>query len=290
MLYFAASIIPFILAVIIQSHRTQYFWTGTRHHMVATYDSLIIGNFYNALLPGNLGEGVRALHQSRRNLLPFIQSFTVVLTEKWLDSIVFVVLVALLFAGKHPINNPVYKALLGVAAGALLLHVIYLTMRVYRPAEKAIWKIVLRIWWPGKLIFRLYAHVNLHLQHLRIHHKLSRYAYLSLVMLFLNCLQYYLLLFAAGVPLQLCTFYIAYLAAVSMMVVVFIPSAPGNIGVIHYGMYLVLIFAAQLYGVTPTADALRSFALFGTFLHFSCFIPEVVLGLLFVIKNRKFLF
>lgn len=289
--YFAGSMLIFLLAVLAQSQRSKCFWKGNPNApQLYTYESLVIGNFYNAVLPGNLGEAVRALHLSRRNGIPFLQTLASVITEKWLDSILYLIFIATLFIGVPPVKDPVYGTLLTIGAAALLLQLLYAAIRKIRTGEQLVWRLAVMLGKAGKYAFKLYLQVNLHIRYLYRSGNLKGFIAFCLAMTALNCAQYYLLLKAAHVPHELCTLYTSYLATVSMMVVAFIPSAPGNLGVLHYGMYLVLIFAAHQYGLSPDSSALRSFALFGTFLHLSCFIPEVLLGSLVVIKERKRLF
>ncbi|MFN8300457.1 MAG: lysylphosphatidylglycerol synthase transmembrane domain-containing protein [Chitinophagales bacterium] len=290
-LYFTGSIAAFLLAVLAQSQRTKCFWKGNTNILTLhTYESLVIGNFYNAVLPGNLGEGVRALHLSRKNNIPFLQSLASVVTEKWLDSYLYLLFIATLFIGLPPIHDPVYHALISVAVLAAVLQVAYLIVRSLRPLEKFAWGLATLLKKPGVWTFKLYLQVNLHIRYLYRSGNLKSFICYCLAMTALNCAQYFLLLKAAQVPPTICTLYTSYLATVSMMVVAFIPSAPGNLGVIHYGMYLVLLFVSNQYNFNPDATALRSYALFGTLLHLSCFIPEVILGALIVIKERKKLF
>ena len=72
-----------------------------------------------------------------------------------------------------------------------------------------------------------------------------------------------------------------------MALVSFIPSAPSNLGVAHYGIYVTLLFSSQINGLPPNPS---QFALAAICIHFSYFVPEVLLGVVFLIKERRRLF
>jgi uncharacterized membrane protein YbhN (UPF0104 family) len=106
----------------------------------------------------------------------------------------------------------------------------------------------------------------------------------------LNALQFLVLLKCAGVTGPVVSIYSVCLISLSMMIIAIIPSAPGNIGVLHYGIYSVLLFAAAQYGVHPEASDLLAYARFAVYVHLSYLIPEVIVGGICLIKERKVVF
>jgi hypothetical protein len=116
------------------------------------------------------------------------------------------------------------------------------------------------------------------------------YFLLCAVFFFLNILQFLLLMKVAGVAEPVAGLYSSFLIAMSIMIIAIIPSAPSNIGVMHYGIYATLILAANQYGLSSDGPSLKSYALFAIYLHLSYVIPEVVLGIIFVVKERRLMF
>ncbi len=290
--FFFGAMAAFVLAVLIQSIRTKLIWRSgkIRFTGMQTYTALIIGNFYNCLLPGNLGEGVRAFYFSKKHQLPFTRSLAVVFTEKWIDAQLFVCLTIVLLIFKGFISHYILYAIICTAVIIILLAIFYYFIRTHRKAEKKLWLRILFLKKTGRFLFSMYWHVNDQIGDMRAKGYLVYFVLLSVTTLLLNMLQFWLLLKAAGVTAPVLGLYSSYFIAVSMMIIAFIPSAPSNIGLLHYGIYSTLIVAANVYGVKPDVIHLQSYALFSVYLHLSYIIPEIGLGVCYVAKERKTLF
>ena len=291
--YFAAAIVVFIFSVWFYSVRAKLFWINrakTNQASVHAYDSLIVGNFYNCLLPGNLGEGVRAWHFSRKNKTTFSRSLAAIIAEKWTDAQMFVVLAILLYLFKPFVSHYILYSIFLTASIVVLLSATYTFLRRNKAAERKIWRLIFRLQKTGRVLYRLYSHTGTHLAGVKTNRYITKYIFLCCIVFFLNLLQFFFLLKAAGVAEPVCSFYTAFLVAASMMIISFVPSAPSNIGVLHYGLYSALVLSAYQYGFSPNNKSLQSFALFGVYVHLSYIIPEVVMGIFFLTKERKFIF
>lgn len=290
--FFAAAIAVFIFSLWLYSLRAKLIWVDETKKGITlhTYSSLILGNFYNCILPGNLGEGVRALHFSRKNGVTFSRSLAAIITEKWLDAQVFGVLVVLLFITKPFMSHFISYCLAYMALIILVLSIIHLFMRRYRKVEKRLWRFVLYLKVVGKFFFKLYYHTNQHLSNMKRNGAISSYILFFGLIFMLNVLQFFFLQKAAGISTPVAGFYSSFLISLSMMIIAFIPSAPSNIGVLHYGVYSALILAARQYGIEPNAPELQSYALFAIYVHLSFLLPEVTLGTIYLFKERKALF
>ncbi len=290
--YFSVAILSFVLATWLQSVRAKLIWLnkGIKQNEIYTYSSLLVGNFYNCLLPGNLGEGIRAWHFSRKNKVPFQKSLAAIVAEKWIDAQFFVLLTLVLFILKPFVNHYVLLTISCTTAVILVLSFIYGLMLYSKRIKKIIWLPVISLKSPGRFLFRMYTYTSQQITGIKTNGWVSHYVLLCMAVLFLNISQFFLLLKAVGIAQPVGGLYSAYIVAVSMMVIVFIPSAPGNIGVLHYGIYSVLILAASQYGVVPTIADLQSYALLGVYVHLSYFIPEVIMGGIFVLLERRLLF
>ncbi len=290
--YFAAAIVVFIFSVWFYSVRAKLFWINSQKNQTSihAYDSLILGNFYNCLLPGNLGEAVRAWHFSRKNKVTFSRSLAAIIAEKWIDAQMFVALAILLYLFKPFVSHYILYSIFLTASIVVLLSATYTFLRRNNAAERKIWRLIFRLQKTGRVLYRLYSHTGTHIDGIKTNRCITKYVFLCCIVFFLNLLQFFFLLKAAGVAEPVCSFYTAFLVVASMMIIAFVPSAPSNIGVLHYGLYSALILAAYQYGLSPDNKSLQSFALFGIYVHLSYIIPEVLLGTLFVIKERKIIF
>ena len=290
--YFIAAIVVFVFATWLQSFRSKLLWIRGDEALsdIHTYRSLIIGNFYNCLLPGNLGEGVRAWHFSRKNSKPISNALAGIVTEKWTDAQMFVPVSLVLLSMKPFVGHYILYAICFTSLLVVVLTIIYTIMRYNRRAEKSAWQLVLLLKKTGRFLYRVYYHTNALLSNLKRNKVLLPYLVLCFAFFILNITQFYFLLKAAGVQYPVDGIYSAYLTALSIMIIVIVPSAPSNVGVLHYGLYSTLVLAAQQYGVHPTAAHLKSYAFFGVLVHLSYFIPEILLGVVFVVKERETIF
>lgn len=290
--YFSAAIAVFVFSLWLYSLRAKLVWMSPtkKSSELSTYSSLILGNFYNSILPGNLGEGVRAFHFARKNKVTFIRSLAAILTEKWLDAQVFAVLVVVLFIIKPFTPHYISYTLVYTSLVVLLLTIIHVFFQRNRELEKWVWHLMLLLKKPGLFLFKAYSNSNSHLRNMRQQGHPWVYVGVFAFIFFLNVMQFYFLLKAAGVSEPVGGMYSAFMIGLSMMIIAFIPSAPGSIGVLHYGLYSVLLFAASLYHIVPDAKALQSYALFGIYTHLSYFIPEIILGTVFMVKERAVIF
>lgn len=289
---FFAAVAVFLFTVWVQAQRTKLLWVEnfTQWKNTHTLQSLLVGNFYNCIIPGNLGEGMKAWHFGRKNNYSFSRSFSAVLAEKWVDAHMFLVFVVILFC-LHPFQHHfIYYSILLVAAVVVGLSIIYHSMLKLVIVKKKIWGIVFLYKKAGIPLFKTYLHVVDFLKFLKHKKKLPLYVGIGFFVFALNVLQYYLLLQAVGLNQPLSSFFTAYLISMSMMLIIAVPSAPGNLGVLHYGVYSSLILAAGNKGIIPDPNLLQIFALYTVYLHLSCFLPEVLLGIVVVVQERKLIF
>ena len=289
--YFVGAVITFVIATWVQSIRANLLWTddlkGGRKK--DTYPSILIGNFYNSILPGNLGDGVRSWHFSKKQRTPFTASVAAVLTEKWIDAQVFVLVNMVMYSLVLFANPYIFLAVCYTSLFILVTLVVYVLMLKFRPLEKAVWLFLLRFKRPGRFLFRVYKHVSWQLLSLARSGLMFYYFLLCLLILALNMLQFFLLFNAAGISGPLVAVSTAYYCAIGMMLIAIIPAAPGNVGVLHYGIYSVLVLCAQKFGIQAGSAELQSYALFSVYLHLSYVIPDVIMGSVMVVKERRFL-
>lgn len=291
-IYFVAAVAVFVFSLWLYGVRARVVWAGevASGRTISTYSSLILGNFYNCLLPGNLGEAVRALHFSRKNNITFSRSLAATVTEKWLDAQVFAILVFVLFLIKPFAPDIICYALAYTSLAVLVLTIVHQLMLRYTSVEKSLWSVALRLGRAGRFLYRLYYHTNQHLRIMRRYKAMRTYVLFFFLIFGLNVLQFWLLERAAGVSSPVAGAYSSYLVALSMMIIAFIPSAPSNIGVLHYGVYSAMLLAGRQYGITEAPQGLEAYALFSVYAHLSFLIPEIGIGTWYMFRERRFLF
>ncbi len=291
-LYFLSGSLCFVFSIWIHSLRTKLLWIENlgKSGSIKTYSSIIIGNFYNCILPGNLGEAVRALHFSKKNRVPLLKSFAALITEKWIDAQVFFLLALLLFYLSNFLSNTIFVSIVLTSSIIFLLSIVQFITILNRKFEKRLLSIFMFFKKHGILAVKLYYYTTGHIKILNNKKFLKYYIGLGLIVFLLNVIQFYLISKASGISAPISGIYCGFLTALSMMIIAIIPSAPSNLGVMHYGVYSVLFVVAEQYNIKLEPEVLRQFGVFAILTHLSFFIPEVLQGLIYVLVERKTLF
>lgn len=292
-LYFSIAILAFIFSVWLQSARAKYIWTDSTHTRkdIDTYSGFLIGNLYNCIIPANAGEAVRAYHFSQKHNITFTRSLSAIITEKWLDTLVFITYVVFLFFTRAFISHTVSISILITSCVIFVLWLLFLLMLKSNQLKKMMWKpffFIARK--PSIFFYKLYYNTILNMRTLKQKGALGIYIMVGLVSFAINVIHFMCIMRVVGIQGPLFSIYTGILISAGSMILVFIPSAPSSLGVLHYGMYLILLYASEVYEITPQQIDLKKFALFGVYTHLSFFIPEVTLGLIALIKERKWIF
>jgi len=291
-LFFCLAIAVFMVSIVVQAQRMKLLWLGNGRTFTSihAYSSLMIGNFYNCTLPGNIGEGVRAWHFHKKNNIPFSASLAGMMLEKWMDAQLLLLFIGGLFLFPYSHSwNVVYTAFLIMGAIILTVNIGFVLVLL----NKRLLKYLIRLLPTYKL--RAFTYITfLNFKHLLFKmYKTKRLPVFMLggiVLVFHNILQYFLILKATHIGYPVNSFYTVYLLGCIMFVIAVIPSAPSGVGVAHYSIYMALITAAGILGVTVSAHLNQMFAVAAIYLHLSCLLPQVIPGVVFLIKEKNTLF
>lgn len=286
--YFSIACVLGLTVIFLQSVRTRIVFIDrtTTLSQTSAFPSLVIGYFYNNILPGNLGEGVRAWHFSRVNRKPFKMTLAVLTVEKFLDANIISPIILFTYLLIPDKSNYMARALLFMLVAVIGINILCPLLLRSKKAKRflfsLLWKKQIRIFF-----LKVFNYHFGHLQRLWKNHNFKWYVVVAYVMYFLNGLQHFAILKAVdanGAMFNLSTFNLVNLC---IMLVAVIPSAPANTGVAHYGIYIALLLSAQISGVESN---LSQFALVAIGIHLSYFLPEVLLGIVYLIRERRVLF
>jgi uncharacterized protein (TIRG00374 family) len=281
----------FILMVYFHSLRTRILFTqrNTSFNSISSFPSLAIGNLYNCLLPGNMGEVARALHFSRINKISLNSTIAVFVIEKLIDATLCIPLFLILFWFQPFVNHIIQYAFIAVFLGVIgIMSATFLIIR-FGKVKKLFFSFI-----PTRKIrhiaFKIYCETLRHFRRMTTNRTIYLFALLCYAMFFTSLLQYYLVMESLSIPKPILHPFTAYFLALSMVIIAFIPSAPGNLGVAHYGLYASLALVAELNHVAATPALKQQFAFAGICIHFSYFLPEILVGFYYLFREHKILF
>ncbi len=280
----------FIVSIVVQSLKAKLIWQPSiqNNRNFDTLNGIILGNFYNCILPGNLGEGVRIWHLSKKNHMSVVKSVASVIVEKYIDAYAFVAYIVFIYIYNPAFYNYHTSYLLGLAAIILAIITLYLLYIKIKTLERLGLYILLKFKGAGKWLYKLHIYTKSFLIKFTPAN-LMRFIVLAALMFVLNIAQYYLVMKATGISAPVFSLFSAMIISTLMVIIYLIPSAPGNVGVVHFGIYNALIVIANMYGATTTPEDLQKYAAFSVYLHLSYFLPEVLLGLAVLLKENKWL-
>lgn len=289
--YMVLSAFLFVFIVLVHSLRVRVIFIDKKTSLkdISAYSSLVIGNLYNCLLPGNLGEGIRAWHFSKVNKKSITESISIFVTEKILSSLLSLPLFIFAVLYFPFVNHEVQYSFLLLIGLILIFYIVLFAIYRYKRFSRVLFQLI-----PfskfRKTIYKTFIHFQNHCKRMWKIGTLKYFLSLGYIMFVLNIVQYYFVLKAVGVPLELQNFSVAFIISLSMMIIMVIPSAPGNIGVAHYGVFLAMLLMAEIQDIETNALLLQKFALVGICVHFSYFIPEILIGIFYLLKDYKRVF
>lgn len=285
------AVITFILTVFLHSVRTRIIFIDRSkdNKTISAFPSLVIGNFYNCLLPANLGEGMRALHFSRVNSVPFPSALAVLIVEKVVDANLSIPLFISIFLFFPHLNKYVLFVVLLIVILIIVCDVVLIILVNCKRLNRVLFGII-----PGqtsrKFIYKVYFYFKEHCFRLWRQKTILHFALTAYTMVILTIFQYLLVLKAVKIDPSVSNMLSAYFLSIGMIIISFVPSAPGNTGVAHYGIFASLVLMAEVNGVLVDPFLKSKFLLAAIYLHLSYFIPDILMGALFMIREHKKLF
>jgi uncharacterized protein (TIRG00374 family) len=278
------AMLAFLFTLVVHIFKASLLWKSNalaRPSAIAT--SLFIGNFFNVVLPGNLGEAIRAWHFHLKCRVSIWQSTAGIIAEKFVDANLFITAIILFFSiWPNSLQQPKFLWLIMLLLGVIFVDIILYILIKKPRAAKIIWRLTPSKWLRKQLYktFRCFVH---HFENLQKNGHLWTFSSLGYLMFLLNMVQYYLVFRAAGVSTALNTPLTLFLVSLVMVVINVTPSAPGSAGVVHYGIFATLMLTAEL---SHLQQQPIEFAMAGMLLHLSYFIPESCIGAYYIWRER----
>lgn len=286
--FFLGGILISIFTIWAHSLRIKLLWLPRNN--IDTLNGLLVGHFFNCTLPGNMGELMRSVHLSRKNNISISKSIASQIVEKLVDAFSFSLLVALwfLFVGWE---GSIIDYLIGGTAAAIM---IFLLVGIPFFIKPLLLNQFLKSvpFFPNifrKIAVRMFYLILILIRDMRNRRVFIWYFLFGYGIFLLNILQYYCVMRALGLEDDLAHLAGAYFISLCMIIIDVIPAAPGNTGVLHFGVFEVTKQISILFNQEAFAD-LASLASYSIFLHLSIFLPEVILGGIALLRERKFIF
>ncbi len=285
------SMISFVFTSILVSWRMRFYVSKEcgGFSKAIGFSSLFVGSFYNAVLPGNLGELIKAKHFCSFNKLKFRTAVSLFISEKFLDGIMLSIISLVLLFG-YKLNQQGFSYLLWIiiGIGGLGSCFIILTYKIPKVSRYIFYLI------PSKKASRFMYSIYLEFRYRLFSKGKRNMAVVFMLFAFLlgasSTFTFYINLMIGNLPPEMILFEHALLLSIVMAAVFFIPSAPSSVGVMHYGVYSALVYIAALHNIPVTQQLANQFVFTSIIFHIAYIVPEIVVGAYFVLRDRSIIF
>lgn len=264
-----------------------FFRKDFKSKNIRPFTSFYIGHFYNAVLPGNIGEVVKIYHLSRKYNINHKDVLSFWVCEKFMDAL----LLPLMFVWAMFALDDIYIRLTGSVLSLLVFVAIFYAIIGHRYKWVAI--LPFRFIPIGKLrryLYSLYIRFDASISYFWKSRLFFLFMVVSFSFYILVMLLNYTTMRAVDLPVQFLSFEALALIGGITIITHFIPSAPSSVGVLHYGIYMSLVLLAKHYGIAIDTELNNKFVLASIFFHLIFLVSDVSVGSYFVIAERKWLF
>lgn len=253
---------------------------------LSSFPSIMLANFYSAILPGNAGEAVRLFHFSRKNGYSLIYTAGAMITEK-LSIGAMMCLLLFMFCLAHALQYGSLSLLLGALLMGVFLVLCGLLLFLWKPKPFAgciPFKAV------RKLCYKVVITVQKHFVRLKKENLLWPYFLLHLLLYLSTVCVKFVLFSAVDLPAEATTFKLAWYYTFVAMIAMFIPSAPSSVGVVHFSIYQAVIITCAESNIPVTASIKEAALSLAIWFHLSYLIPDLVVGSITALMERKVLY
>jgi hypothetical protein len=259
----------FVLSIVVRAWRWRLlFEPGRRPALEPTVKALLLGLFFNSILPARAGEAVRIVALRHYAVVPIAESTATVVVERIFDVLSLLLLLLVLAPWLPPLAWLKTAAALGAAFFVIVAAAVAVIVKYGERPIRFVLRPLGRI--RGTEVDTLATNVNRGLAPLRRAGHGTVAAVWSIILWLVTALSVWLLMLAFDLHLS---FVAALLTTVAIGLAFVVPAAPAAIGVFEAAA----IASTKAYGV-PQSEALA----YALVLHALNFFPYVLAGLVLV--------
>jgi len=276
----------------VQGHRMRWFLAKAPWRLkgIHGFRSVTIGSFYNAVLPGNLGEAVKMHHFAQRNNIRFRTAMACWVGEKFIEGMMMACMGMLLLLLLPAFRESMLK-------WPLLIPIVVAIACAAVPIWSYRWPGTLKVLFRlvptavgAKFLFRVFMEFRERLFRKRWRFRAVAFVVAGLCIGVMNYGSFVLNMKVGGVPPELIRPENVLLLMILTGLIYFIPSAPSSVGVMHYGIFASLVVMADIQGIVLIPAVKDSFVLTAIIFHATYVLPELVLGFVHLVLERRTVF
>jgi uncharacterized protein (TIRG00374 family) len=272
---FSLGIILNLLAYFIHAKRWSYFFEIGKVKYFDLFKIVLAGSFFNTVLPSKAGEVLKPAYLKNLFKVPYFKGLATCLVERVLDTIFVLSLfsLSLLFSKIDQNLNIKTQVITLSLAISILLFSLYIIIR----KNEFIKRLSSRL--PSKLSSKI-MEVTLEIKDGIDISKLSiiKIILFTLMFWFVSIFGFYFLLKSVILPEALFSPLVVITLVGAIGISLSLPSAPANIGIYNYTIYLVLLLFAKQFQLLVDEDLEQQLALVGIMMHLGAIIPDLIFG------------
>lgn len=247
------------------------------------FTSVVMGIWFNAVLPGRSGDIARCYHLSKKKNLPFLNVLATATIDRLGDLLCFFGLILACFCLVWIQVSTTYIFFAAIAFLILLTGTLLVVFRLR-------WVVYLINLFPDWKFFnhlkKFFGEISEGFRSLYLSQSLVGYLFFSVCAWIANIFSYWFVIKSSLLPTSLHSFYSGLSVAMMGSASQTVPSGASGLGVINYGVIVALEEYAKVIQLNTTAVQQQLIAA-SVLVYLAALIPDIVMGAFFYWKERK---
>jgi len=283
-----ASLILMLLGLVFTALRWRCLLSGVKQLRFSdVFPSLMIGYFFNTILPAKAGEMVKAYHLGEKNGLSKMSVFATVVMERAFDGVVilvFLITSLLIFKpGEYGLRYAIGGAVvlyLGVLVVLIILykfpkHILRIVSYCLPRKYEAVVTGKLQEFIDGLKLFQNPGQIITALLY-------------SLIGWFFIAASIHPLFYAIKGYDFIVYYYMPFFIIAIIAIGQSLPAAPASVGVLNWSIIFAMQVIYRKYDIPVSPETYTCFFLFSLLIHFVMVCPEAVLGFYYFLKEKQY--
>ena len=270
--YFCLAIFINVISYFIHALRWNRFFIDQKVSFSNLIKTILIGHMFNTILPSKAGELIRPLFFHRISKIKYIDILSTCFIERVFDGLLVLLLlfVSIIYFGTNDLVITGTYFTMSLYFGCITFCIIsyLLKNKIIHLLDKNISPLKCKL----KDAFLDFISGIGRIKNIS---NLAWISFYTVIYWFLNILALWSILYTINLPVQIQSPYTAMFIAGSMGIALSLPSAPANIGVYHYAIYLIFTIIVEKSNLLVDANL---FIIAAVLIHLGAIIPDLILG------------
>lgn len=270
--YFCLAIFINVISYFVHALRFNRFYKDQHFSFSNLVKTILIGHMFNTILPSKAGELIRPLYFHRMTQIKYIDILSTCFIERVFDGllVLFLLFTSILYFGTNDlvVAGTYFTLFLYVGCLIFCIACVIFKDKILTLLSKSSHKFT-------ALIQGAFKDFLSGLARIQGISNLNWIIFYTFMYWFLNIMALWAILYTIDLPAQIQNPITAMFIAGSMGVALSLPSAPANVGVYHYAIYMIFTIIVERSNLLVDSNL---FIIAAVLIHLGAIIPDLFLG------------